>query len=95
MSSSPLLTPDSYELTPATVEALRDLVDALVDVEKPVERIAAIRAVERRVRAAIVGSLLRIALDEARAEGASDAAIRAAYGLRAAAPIPAIEEDTR
>jgi hypothetical protein len=74
-------TPDDYELPPSVTEALAALARAVLDVEPPLERIAAIRLVEQRVAVAIGASALALAMREAREDRWTWEAIGAAYGV--------------
>jgi hypothetical protein len=74
-------TPDNYELPPAVLEAVGGLARALLDVEDPLERITAIRLVEQRLTAVLPGTVLTLAIREAREERWTWEAIGTAYGV--------------
>lgn len=78
-----MITPESYELPPPIIEAIRDVLDGLLDVADPLERVAAIKAVTVRVDEAFAKSLLTLTIREARIARYTFADIGLAYGVTA------------
>jgi hypothetical protein len=74
-------TPDNYELPREVGDAIAGLARALLDIEDPLERLAAIRLVEQRLAAVIPGTVLVLAIREARDERHTFRAIGEAYGV--------------